>query len=783
MNTPARCAACGAELPADSPQGLCAACLLKRGLATETADTSVSASVDDFVPPTPAELAAHFPDLEILEFVGRGGMGMVYKARQRQLDRLVALKILLPRIARDQAFADRFAREARAMAMLSHANIVAVYDFGQTAGTEAGAEMPLYWFLMEYVDGLTLRDLLQQGKLAPREALAIVPQICEALQYAHDSGLVHRDIKPANILLDKRGRVKIADFGLAKLVGRPARDVSLTGTGQVMGTPHYMAPEQIEHPQEVDHRADIYSLGVVFYQMLTGELPLGRFAPPSKKVAVDVRLDEVVLRALEREPELRYQRASQVKTEVETIEKGSELFSAVEPARAQVRGPALGLLATGLLNWLLVPMIGSVFAYVSAGAAPPIPRFAEGAVVAVLLAMLLVSSLMIFAALKMKRLQSYRLAVTGSVLAMIISPGNVIGLPIGIWSLVVLTQPEVRAAFRRNRPPPGVIPARLRAGLALFFVVPAVFIWFLLAGHPLFQVDLDADVQFFLGLLGLPLAAGAGALLAWAAHALLTEPTAADEASGRRWSWPAVASVLLLVVSLPFGGAAMVFLQLLRGETHWNPGPAELAITISAFGGAALLAAAVTALGLGALRRIRHSPEPLRGHGLAQAAAWFWPVMLVVMAISMAGAPTRAFPRPIPLPPEIRSSQGPGIDRVIVKNGRALVAGRGSPAVRIVFCIDKDACLACRFPSDSAFAATAEATPWGGALNVRVVDAKGNELLSSVNTKIGPMQTVRGRIHFEEGTPAPRPDGAYVIAEFRPETGRPLPITVSLGKL
>ena len=172
---------------------------------------------------------------------------------------------------------------------------------------------------MEFVDGLTLRQLLDAGKLAPQEALAIVPQICEALQYAHDKGVVHRDIKPENILMDRSGQVKIADFGLAKLVGREAKDFTLTGAGQVMGTPHYMAPEQIEHPQEVDHRADIYSLGVVFYQMLTGELPIGRFAPPSKKVQIDVRLDEVVLRALEKEPELRYQQASEIKTDVETI--------------------------------------------------------------------------------------------------------------------------------------------------------------------------------------------------------------------------------------------------------------------------------------------------------------------------------------------------------------------------------------------------------------------------------------------------------------------------------
>ncbi len=146
-----------------------------------------------------------------------------------------------------------------------------------------------------------------------------MPQICEALQFAHDEGIVHRDIKPENILIDKKGRVKITDFGIAKILGAPAGKISLTGVRTVMGTPHYMAPEQMEKPQSVDHRADIYSLGVVFYEMLTGELPLGKFQAPSQKVHLDVRLDEVVLRSLEKEPGRRYQQASEVKTRVETI--------------------------------------------------------------------------------------------------------------------------------------------------------------------------------------------------------------------------------------------------------------------------------------------------------------------------------------------------------------------------------------------------------------------------------------------------------------------------------
>jgi tRNA A-37 threonylcarbamoyl transferase component Bud32 len=262
-------------------------------------------------PPRPDELAPHFPQLEILEVIGQGGMGMVYRARQRKLDRVVALKVLSRDAAKDPAFSERFNREARALARLNHPNIVTVHDFGETDGW--------FYLVMEYVDGADLRRVLQQGRLSPEEALRIVPVVCDALQYAHANGVVHRDIKPGNILMDREGRVKIADFGIAKLAGQTSADVTLTQSKQSMGTPHYMAPEQVESPLTVDHRADIYSLGVVFYEMLTGELPLGRFAPPSRRVQVDVRLDEVVLRALEKEPDRRYQQVGDVKTEVERI--------------------------------------------------------------------------------------------------------------------------------------------------------------------------------------------------------------------------------------------------------------------------------------------------------------------------------------------------------------------------------------------------------------------------------------------------------------------------------
>jgi serine/threonine protein kinase len=280
-----------------------------------------------FLPPSLEELAQLFPQLEILGLIGTGGMGAVYKARQKELDRVVALKILPPGVGERPGFAERFTREAKALAKLSHPGIVTIHDTGRVDG--------LYYLLMEFVDGVNLRQLLNTGRVTPREAWAIVPQICDALQYAHDAGIVHRDIKPENILLDRQGRVKVADFGLAKLVEgrdasprRPSEEERTAGTavpanvteaGQVMGTPPYMAPEQIEHPGEVDHRADVYSLGVVFYQMLTGELSGKKLEPPSWKVEIDVRLDEVVLRALEKNPALRYQQVSEVKTLVQTI--------------------------------------------------------------------------------------------------------------------------------------------------------------------------------------------------------------------------------------------------------------------------------------------------------------------------------------------------------------------------------------------------------------------------------------------------------------------------------
>jgi serine/threonine protein kinase len=371
------CHNCQAPLAANAPRGLCPACLMKVALA---AGTVAEQEKPGFTPPSIEELARKFPQLEIIEIVGRGGMGAVYKVRQKELDRIVALKILPPGIGDAAAFAERFTREARALARLNHPGIVTIHDFGRADG--------LYFFVMEFVDGVNLRQLLSGGRVGPREALAIVPQICDALQFAHDQGIVHRDIKPENILLDRRGRVKVADFGLAKLVGMDALATSpsqpmgesgalatgegtlpsavLTGAGKVMGTPAYMAPEQVKHPDDVDHRADIYALGVVFYQMLTGELPGKSIEPPSKKVHIDVRLDEVVLRALEDKPELRFQQVSEVKTIVETIAATppSTKESAPKPEKGALKPMTKSKLKTAMLIGVVILLAAGLIAVV-----------------------------------------------------------------------------------------------------------------------------------------------------------------------------------------------------------------------------------------------------------------------------------------------------------------------------------------------------------------------------------------------------------------------------------
>ena len=331
----ANCSQCGVEIPAGAPKGLCSRCLIKMDKPNDTkieingqSDTKSNISTklnffNHFGPPDPRELSGQFTDLEIISLIGSGSMGAVYQARQKwPLDRLVALKILLPEVAQDPTFAGRFEREAHSIAKLDHPNIIKIHTFGETRNG-------LFYFIMEFVRR-DLRKVTKAAKLKPSEVYPIILQICNALQYAHQEGIVHRDIKPENILLRKDYRVKIADFGLAKLLGHSSAIPKLTETGRRMGTPDYMAPEQIINTHDVDQRADLYSLGVVFYEMLTHRLPPAEFQAPSEATSIDPRIDHVVQKMLERTVSARYQSADEVRDELEAILRGKTVIEKID---------------------------------------------------------------------------------------------------------------------------------------------------------------------------------------------------------------------------------------------------------------------------------------------------------------------------------------------------------------------------------------------------------------------------------------------------------------------
>lgn len=263
---------------------------------------------------SPENLAPFFPQYEIQRILGCGGMGAVYLARQISLNRLVAIKVLPADLGQDAEldFCERFRNEAQAMAQLSHPGIVAVHDFGQTSNG-------LLYIVMEYIEGTDVQQMVaQQGRLHSAHAMAVTAHVCDALAYAHSRGIIHRDIKPSNIMVSNDGVVKVADFGLAKM-SQEGR-TGITQSGVTMGTLHFMAPEALTLGAAVDQRADIYAVGVMLYQMLTGKLPQGLFEMPSLQVpGLDPRYDGIIAKALREDRAVRYQQASELRHDLDAI--------------------------------------------------------------------------------------------------------------------------------------------------------------------------------------------------------------------------------------------------------------------------------------------------------------------------------------------------------------------------------------------------------------------------------------------------------------------------------
>ncbi|GIV60323.1 MAG: protein kinase [Rhodothermaceae bacterium] len=313
----------------------------------------------------------------ILEVLGRGGMGIVYKAEDVALSRLVALKMIDPALARDETFVRRFRSEARALARIDSPYIVRVHALRQT---EHGL-----FIVMEYVEGGTLTDRLQAGPIPWQQALPLVAQMLTALEHAHSVGIIHRDIKPSNIMLSRSGGVKVTDFGLAKL---SQADANRTVTQGIAGTLYYMSPEQVKGLTTLDHRSDLYSLGMTIYQMLAGELPIDRdsgefaimrsiveesFPPPSRyRSDLPEELSRVVMKALEKEPDQRYQSAAEMRAAFARLQAspaGDEATVVAPPHRNRAAlpssagrrrplilvGGAVGVALLAVAAWLLWP--------------------------------------------------------------------------------------------------------------------------------------------------------------------------------------------------------------------------------------------------------------------------------------------------------------------------------------------------------------------------------------------------------------------------------------------
>ena len=250
--------------------------------------------------------------------IGEGGIAVIYKGYQESLNRDVAIKVLSPQLTSDEDIVRRFERESLVIARLNHPNIVHVIDKGTAAGR--------YFFFMDYIDGPSLREVIDSPKIPLKTKLEMMVQVCKALDYAHKNGVIHRDIKPANILIDKQGNALVADFGIAQIIGTPESE--MTSSDVVMGTLSYMSPEQKVSSTNVDQTTDIYAVGVILYEMLCGKKPLGHFKKPSEIVSgINMGFDEIILKCLAQEPKDRYQTAVELKDALLDIIGGKDFSS------------------------------------------------------------------------------------------------------------------------------------------------------------------------------------------------------------------------------------------------------------------------------------------------------------------------------------------------------------------------------------------------------------------------------------------------------------------------
>src|SRR5207302_8366136 len=344
------CRKCGAKIFADTPEGLCTACLFETGLnllaSAPVATDDESGSAEDVSnvttapqikkAPRPAKTLADFGDYELLEEIGRGGQGVVYRARQKSLNRTVALKVIGLGHWATEAHLKRFRLEAEAAASLEHPGIVPIHEVGERDGS--------CYFSMKFIEGGHLDEVVRREAIPPRRAAELIAKLAHTVHHAHEHGILHRDIKPGNVLLDTKGEPHLTDFGLARLV---ETESTVTRTMEVLGTPSYMAPEQARGQNEqLTRTTDVYGLGAVFYQLLTGHPPFaGGTTYETIKLLLDTEprqprlwnpkidrdLSTICLKCLEKDPQRRYSFALALAEDLERWLK-------YEPIRARRTG-------------------------------------------------------------------------------------------------------------------------------------------------------------------------------------------------------------------------------------------------------------------------------------------------------------------------------------------------------------------------------------------------------------------------------------------------------------